>query len=537
MNTNDLNNMLEQVVAGILHMIKEFFVGVFYGIGKLRFWKNLVLFGVSLLISFLTYRIFKDHIFRLDMPEYMNYLIYYLLIALPLLFLFVSGKAGYKGKGEFDSIFAEIDFKGRNGQYPVFCGRQMEGKKTIYTFKSNIPLDEWKNRKAGLETGLDCTILRIDNGKSKRIVRLTTISSDYKIPEMIKWQDSYLKQDDGVVTVGQSALGEITFNLNRTPHVLAAGETGSGKSVVLRTIMWELINQGSRVYMLDFKGGVEFGIDYERYGEVVTDKHRALEILCVLEKENALRLDLFRSMRVKNIVEYNKKSGKNLCRIGVVVDELAEMMDKTGAGKEEKELMSKIEGKLSTLARLSRATGINLILGMQRPDAKVLTGQIKNNIPIRISGRFADKTASEIVLGNTDACNIPDIRGRFMYKVGNETEEFQAYYFDDETMLKDVFVEVGGMLLDEKKESRKTAEWEPVKKIRPEPAEPKQAESKPVRKTKKALFSKIEKEEPFSDREALLGDFSGMNEKEQAEAMQKMDEYDLNLNFEFEEGE
>ena len=77
--------------------------------------------------------------------------------------------------------------------------------------------------------------------------------------------------------------------------------------------------------------------------------------------------------------------------------------------KEEKQIYEQIEGKLSTLARLSRATGINLFMGVQRPDANVLTGQIKNNIPVRISGRFADKTASEIVLGNTDAVNLPDI--------------------------------------------------------------------------------------------------------------------------------
>ena len=85
---------------------------------------------------------------------------------------------------------------------------------------------------------------------------------------------------------------------------------------------------------------------------------------------------------------------------------------------------------------------------MQRPDAQVLTGQIKNNIPVRISGRFADKAASEIVLGNTDAVDLPDIKGRFLYKVGNETLHFQAFYFDDETMLHDVFTEQGDMLLE-----------------------------------------------------------------------------------------
>lgn len=73
----------------------------------------------------------------------------------------------------------------------------------------------------------------------------------------------------------------------------------------------------------------------------------------------------------------------------------------------------------------------------------------KNNIPIRICGRFADKSASEIVLNSTAAINLPDIKGRFLYLQGNELIEFQAYYFDDETMLDEsVEVSPGNMLTE-----------------------------------------------------------------------------------------
>ena len=101
------------------------------------------------------------------------------------------------------------------------------------------------------------------------------------------------------------------------------------------------------------------------------------------------------------------------------------------------------------MARLSRATGINLFLGVQRPDANVLTGQIKNNIPVRMCGRFADKAASEIVLNTTAATALPDIKGRFLYLMGNELLEFQAYYFDDETMLHPVEGRTKGEMLIE----------------------------------------------------------------------------------------
>ena len=256
------------------------------------------------------------------------------------------------------------------------------------------------------------------------------------------------RQEDGKLCVGEDLMGPVTFNLNSTPHVIVAGETGSGKSVILRAILWQMVNQGAKIYMIDFKGGVEFGPRFEEYGEVITDRKRALAIFQMLCKENAARLALFREREVKKLPEYNSKYGKNLCRIAVFIDEIAEMLDKSGVSAEDKELIGQLEGCLSTLARLSRATGINLIIGVQRPDAKILTGQIKNNVPVRICGRFADRAPSEIVLGNTMAMDLPDIKGRFLYRMGNEMTEFQAYLFDDDKNLHSVDREPGELLIE-----------------------------------------------------------------------------------------
>lgn len=69
------------------------------------------------------------------------------------------------------------------------------------------------------------------------------------------------------------------------------------------------------------------------------------------------------------------------------MDEVAEILDKTGLTKEEKEQVTRIENRLSTIARQGRAFGIHLFLSTQRPDANILSGQIKNNIGYRICGR------------------------------------------------------------------------------------------------------------------------------------------------------
>lgn len=115
-------------------------------------------------------------------------------------------------------------------------------------------------------------------------------------------------------------------------------------------------------------------------------------------------------------------------RLIFACDEVAEMLDKTGADNERKKLLAQIENRLS-IARQGRAFGIHLILATQRPDANVLPGQIKNNMDFRVCGR-AGNVLSQIILDNTSAAEqIPkDARGRFI--TGDGTV-FQGYLFDE----------------------------------------------------------------------------------------------------------
>lgn len=499
----EIESFLKDIFKLLFDLIKAIFKGIYYGIKKLNSKIHIIIFLLTFLVSISAY-FFKPQFASIKAPVYIQYSIFYTFFLFPVLYLFLLGNIQNKKQDLYKKIFIDIGFKGRDGNYPICCGVHTSGKKTMLVFQSMIPLNEWKSARERLETGLDCNILKIECGDNKKIVKITAVPTSCKIPLKIDWNDSYLQKGNGMITVGQGALDQVVFDLNRTPHVLIAGETGSGKSVILRECLWQLINQGSKVYMIDFKGGVEFGKQYECYGEVITDRKRALEVLTMLVNENSYRLQIFRDLEVKNLPEYNKKTGQHLCRIGVVCDEIAEMLDKKGVSREDKEIFEQLEGKISSLARLSRATGINLLLGVQRPDANVLTGQIKNNIPVRISGRFADKVASEIVLGNTDAVDLPDIKGRFLYKVGNETIEFQSYYFDDDTMLKDIDVEIGDMLTEAPKyhqhQNNQPKSQEALKKA---PA-----------KTK------------FGNKKTDTID----SEKLEAE-LRAMDEYDLNLDF------
>ena len=75
---------------------------------------------------------------------------------------------------------------------------------------------------------------------------------------------------------------------------------------------------------------------------MITERERALQVLELLVRENEYRLHIFRDLEVKNLDEYNKKTKQNLCRIGVFTDELAEMLDKKGVAKEEREIYENV---------------------------------------------------------------------------------------------------------------------------------------------------------------------------------------------------
>ena len=444
---------LNNFINGFGRFIKNFSVGVFYGTKKLKNKNFLIGFIITICIMFLTIK-FKSDIATIPNVIW-RYITYYGLLLSPLLYLKIISGFGMRAGKRLVERLNQYKFYGVDGKLPVFLGQTKDDfGLDIIKFQAAIPLKTWKASRDELESLFNKTIVSIDQDTRKDRVILRTIPGTAVIPEKILWDDKYINYDDGVVVIGRNAIREISFDLNKTPHVLSAGETGSGKSVILRAMLWQLLKKGCRAYMIDFKGGVEFGKAYEKYGQVITEKEEALAILSMLTKENAKRLNLFREMEVKNLYEYNQKTNSNLCRVVVIVDELAELLDSTGLSKEEKELLAGIEKELSTLARLSRATGINLLLGVQRPDAKVITGQIKSNVPVRICGRFADNSASEIVLSNTRAKDLKDIKGRFLIKLGADTEEFQAYYFDDKVHLKDININKGGLLTENKEMDR-----------------------------------------------------------------------------------
>lgn len=385
-----------------------------------------------------------------------------ILIWVPMRYFSKKGKAVVELRNKFNLAFERCGLYSRRSiskegekprpEYP-FLIKDVPDKDGGITFifkNPGIPLESWLKAIPSLESTLEQRVNTLEPVK-KNTGYIALKLGGSEIPDKVQ----YTKELVCGLKKSQVALGldknrtRAIHDFEKVPHLLIAGLTGSGKSVVLRFIVYQALEQqNANLWAIDFKGGIEFK-SFEDLGvECVWDREKTLKVLNYLNAEHDARVELFKEEGVKNIDQLNEKGGIQLKRCYVPIDELAELTDPTGVPKNEQHLYEAIEGALSRLARLSRATGIHLVPATQRPDAKVITGQLKTNLGGRISGFMPDHQASQMVLGNASATKIENTGGRFLYSTGNRVIEFQAPYFEDKHMDKSLRVDYAeGMLI------------------------------------------------------------------------------------------
>lgn len=333
---------------------------------------------------------------------------------------------------EYSDNLQRIGFCNSAGENPSLLSAENapsdEDTKELTFDCCGIPLPEWENNKEKLSSGLNLHIIAIDQVNNNRQIRLCVIPADHQIPTQIKWKPEYLSSGDYDIVLGESITGKVEVDLNSLPHMLIGGSMGSGKTILLRSVLLQCISKNAEVIIADFKG-IDFHRVWRENCKIITEVEPFISKLNAVLSELSARKKLFTEHDVADIREYNSTETQ-MNRIVIACDEVSELLDKTGASKELKEQIAKIESALSTIARQGRAFGIHLVLATQRPDANILSGQIKNNIDCRICGR-ADNVLSQIVLDNTDAADLipKNATGRFLK---NDGTIFQGYYIDDD---------------------------------------------------------------------------------------------------------
>jgi len=226
------------------------------------------------------------------------------------------------------------------------------------------------------------------------------------------------------VTVGMDIAGKsIITDIKKMPHLLVAGATGSGKSVLTNSFIMSILMYKTpdevRMIMVDPKQ-VELS-DYNGIPHlltpVITDMVKVNNSLKWAIAEMESRYTLFRENQVRNIDGYNEKRGfAALPYIMIIIDEMADMMMTGGA---------EIESSIVRLAQKARATGIHLVLATQRPSVDILTGLIKANIPGRIGMSVATQIDSRVILDQIGAESLLGM-GDLLFKEPDKNKPFRV---------------------------------------------------------------------------------------------------------------
>ena len=226
-------------------------------------------------------------------------------------------------------------------------------------------------------------------------------SADVRMRGIIESSEWKKATDPLTFAVGKDISGKaVVANLAKMPHLLIAGTTGSGKSVMTNTLISSLLYRNSpsdlKLIIVDPKQ-----VEMAQYEDIphlltpiITTTEKALSAMKWAVDEMEKRYSLMAEKKVKNIMDYNTRVAEEngegkMPYIVVVVDEMADLM--MMAGKD-------LEMLIVRIAQKGRAAGIHLVLATQRPEVKVITGLIKANIPGRIAFAVGSQIDSRIML-------------------------------------------------------------------------------------------------------------------------------------------
>ncbi|MBD3359453.1 MAG: hypothetical protein GF365_01985 [Candidatus Buchananbacteria bacterium] len=214
------------------------------------------------------------------------------------------------------------------------------------------------------------------------------------------------------LAIGRDVSGKTWVDdLAKMPHLLVAGQTGSGKSVCLHSIIVSLLYQNGpdtlKFIMVDPKR-----VEMPAYNDiphlltpVITDLKKTVNALKWTLAEMDRRYQFLEKFAKRNIEDYNKIAEEKIPYIVFVVDEMADLMSSMG---------NEVESLIIRLAQMARAVGIHLVLATQRPSVEVITGLIKANVPARIAFAVASITDSRTILDYAGAEKLIG-RGDMLY--------------------------------------------------------------------------------------------------------------------------
>jgi hypothetical protein len=272
--------------------------------------------------------------------------------------------------------------------------------------------EDYEKKKLNLEQYLNCgTEMEYKNGRLFIKCFMGSLGNLYPY--------EYIKHKKPLeITLGKTRDGYFKVDIATMPHMLLGGETGGGKSCLLRNIVTSLIISGRCKLHLADMAMVEMGLfaDSKMVEDYCTSEDEVMAMLNKLTKISQHRLETLKA-------SHKTKISDNTVRHVVIIDEFSGITNKA------------VKSLLMRRISMDRKVGIHYILSTQYPKAEIVNTTISNNMPCRIATRVATGKASEVILGRSGAQNLTVV-GRMLCKYNGEIKEFQGFWLDEDEAME-----------------------------------------------------------------------------------------------------
>lgn len=365
--------------------------------------------------------------------------VYWALISSSLFLLaaFPAGIYARMMRTKYIKLFQQMGLKNGTGDTPKLLDKQrIDSNRSKYIFDSNgIGLSEFEAKKERLEAHFKQNVESIAHGENKGRIEISLNKENF--PELIKYQDLLVKNPlpANSFFVGHSTEGILSQNVAKLPHMLIAGVTDSGKSVFFKQALMGLLESTPHVqmYLIDLKGGLEM-VDFVSAPNVkfVKTIDEALILLRQVEGEMKSRFKYLENNGRKVIEPAIDK----MDRIIVGVDEASVLYTTPGTNDPDKNKVLEARKLTDSIAKLSRAASIHLLLATQKVEAQIIPTTVTENITGRMMFRSNSFQGSNQMLGSKEAMTLPKIPGRGIWSCGTTKLMIQSPFIDEDSIVK-----------------------------------------------------------------------------------------------------